>query len=1207
MIDVPGFSDLRLLHDGQDVSVLEATRLGDSARVVLKVAKARHPGAALTSRFEREHRITASLDVPHVVRCLEFRQFDNRPLLVFEGDDGSSLNLVMHERRLTLEETLRLGAAVASGLDELHRRGVVHWDIKPANVIVNDALTTAKITDFGIATRGGRDGQGLGADGMLQGTLAYMSPEQTGRMNRGVDHRTDFYSLGVTLYQMVTGDLPFRSDDALSYIHAHIARRPRPPRDVDSSVPPVVSDLVLKLLSKNAEDRYQSASALVEDLNTCLSRLDSKGRVPSFTLASSDISDRFTLSQRLYGRETERAALLAGFRVARDGGRELIVVSGPAGVGKSALVNEIDRPVVEAEAHFVAGKFAQFGRSAPYSALIEAFEGLASQLLAQPEAELESWRQALLTAMGTSGAVITEVLPAIELITGPQPAVPPLTGPEAQNRFRQVFQNVVRVFCREGRPLVLFLDDVQWADHATVSLLEGLLRDDATHNLLVVAASRDNEISPADPFPRAVYRLEEGGLSIRRIDLAPLDLESVHLLIADTLSSTPEACAHLAELVQARTLGNPFFVNQFLSRLHERGALGFDHAQRRWTWNVDRINELGITDNVVELMASRLLELDPACQRALQLAACIGNRFELEVLASIAGSTTAETIAALQPAIDEGLIVPVRAADATTLALPTETHTFAEERRYRFRHDRVHQAAWGLTEAGDRTSTHLTIGRRLLASIDEHHARIFDVVGQLNQALDLIDEPEERSRLARLNAEAAHRAQLSFAFGTALEHVDTALELAGPTIWADDYALALQLHTDGAASAAMGGVVDRLRPLCDAVFAEGRDVYDKLPVYETLINHYFSASEQVTEALAVGYRALAELGLKLPRKASPLHVAWHLVGVKLALRGKTPKALGALPPMTDRRVLTIMRLLVSLDGVAYMANPNAFALHILLGVKLSLKFGNASASGWAWNLYGAILSAALGDIEGGNAMSDFGFELARGLDDRWMMSRIATTRYITVTHWTTPMQDMAEPLVEWTDRSLALGAYNPAGANLMYLVFYRLFGGGAPGPAGRGAASRAGAVPRAGAAAQRGLHRVGRGADRGPAVRAAGRPHRRGAAGVLRGRRQPQRGLRGALPAGAGLLPPGRPRRGPVPQRAGDAGGGLGGGHGADHPADVLSPADPACGPGPRVRQDPEGGPVPPEHAQEVGGLLRPQHAAQGRPGGGGARPRREA
>jgi len=1046
MLDVPGFSDLRLLHEGHDASVLEATRLDDGIPVVLKIAKARHPGVALISRFEREHRLTSSLDVEGVVRCLEFRMVESRPLLVFESDGGRSLNHLMRERRLTLAESLRLAGDVARALSGIHHQGVVHWDIKPANLIVDSQLTAARLTDFGIATRGTRDGQGLGADGVLQGTLAYMSPEQTGRMNRGVDHRTDFYSLGVTLYEMLTGELPFRSDDALSYIHAHIARRPRPPRDVSPSVPAVVSDLVMKLISKNAEDRYQSASALVDDLARCLDQLDENGHIPAFPLAARDISDRFTISQQLYGREAERELLLDGFSAARAGGRELIVVSGPAGVGKSALVNEIDRPVVEAEAHFVAGKFPQFGASTPYSALIEAFEGLVSQLLARPEAELEMWRVALLKAMGTSGAIITEVLPAIEAITGPQPPVSQLAGPEAQNRFRQVFQNIVRVFCLEGRPLVLFLDDVQWADHATVSLLEGLLRDDATHHLVIVAASRDNEVGAADPFPRAIYRLEEAGMAIRRIALGPLSPESVHLLIADTLSCSKERCALLAELVHARTLGNPFFVNQFLGRLHDRGAIGFDDAARAWTWHVDGIRELGITDNVVELMSARLLELDPACQHVLQLAACIGSRFELGMLAEISGKTPPECLAALQPALVDGLIVPARAADSSTGVLAVHTHTATEDRRFRFRHDRVHQAAWGLTDAAERTSTHLTIGRRLLDTLDEQEARIFDVVGQLNQALDLIEEPEEQARLAMLNSLAARRAMASFAFGSTLGHVGTALDLAGSSVWADDYAMALQLHIDGAAAAAASGEPERMRELCDTVFAQGKDVYDKLPAYETLINHYFSASEQVTEALEVGYDAIAELGLKLPRKATALHVAYHLIGVKLAMRGKTPEALAELPEMTDRRVLTILRLLVSLDGVAYMANPNAFALHILVGVKLSLKYGNGSPSGWAWNLYGAILCAALGDIHGGKQVSDFGFALAERLEDRWMMSRIATPRFVTVTHWTTPMQEIPASLSEWTDKSLELGAYPPAGANLMYLVFYRLFAGALLGP-----------------------------------------------------------------------------------------------------------------------------------------------------------------
>lgn len=1041
MFDVPGFTDLRLLHEGPEAAVLEGVRADDGARVVLKIATVRHPGAALSSRFDREYQITSALEASDVVQCLERREVDGRPLLVFAGDGGRSLREAMNRRRLTLAESLRVGADIARALVSIHQNAIIHRDVKPSNIIVDEALTSAKLTDFGIATRGARGGQGLGSDGLLQGTLAYMSPEQTGRMNRGVDHRTDFYSLGVTLYEMLTGRTPFEVVDAMSTIHAQIARRPEPPSQVDSAVPALVSDLVMKLLAKNAEDRYQSAAALLLDLVECLSQLEASGRIEPFPLAARDVSDRFTLSQRLYGREEERAALLDTFSQARDGGRSLVLVAGAAGVGKSALVNEIDRPVVEAGGHFVGGKFAQFGRNEPYSALLEAFEGLTSELLALPEQDLARWREELVEALGANAAVLTAVLPSLAALVGDAEEPAPLSGADAANRFRQVFLACVQVFCQQDRPLVLFLDDVQWADHATVGLLEALLRDERTINLVIIAAYRDAELGPASPFARARARLEEAEVPLVELLLQPLDERSVNALIADSLASTPEATEHLAGLVHRRTLGNPFFVSQVLHQLVDEGALHFDHAGRCWTWDVEAIRALGVTDNVVDLLTSRLSELDPACQRALQLAACIGNRFELSALAAISGATRSETLAALQPALTEGLIVPARSSEKTTAVVPLGSQSTGDEQRFRFRHDRVHQAAWATIDDAERPTTQLSIGRRLVESLGADVAsRIFEVVGHLNAAVDLV-EGEERAQLARFNAMAADRAFASFAHAPALEHVDLALQLAGDGLWQEDYDTALTLHVQGAAAAAASGAQERMRALCDAVFANGRDAFDKLPAWETLINHHFAAGEQVDVAMELTYDALEALGLKLPRKATALHVAWHLAGVKLALRGKTPEDLAALPPLTDERILAILRLLVSVDGVAYMANPNAFAMHPLVAIKLSLKHGHCSASGWAYNLYGAILAAGLGDIAGGTEIATFGFDLARRLEDDWMCSRIATPYYVTVACWSTPMQEMRDPFEEWSDRSLALGAYNPVGANLMYLQFTRFFAG----------------------------------------------------------------------------------------------------------------------------------------------------------------------
>jgi predicted ATPase/class 3 adenylate cyclase len=822
----------------------------------------------------------------------------------------------------------------------------------------------------------------------------------------------------------------------MGLIHAHIARPAPSPAEVRADVPEVIAQIILRLLAKNPEDRYQTTVGLEADLRRCLEQLGPGGRIPTFPLGQGDVSGRLMLAQALYGREAELTQLSAAFDRVSAGGRELVVVSGAPGIGKSALVLELGRAIAEREGYLISGKFGQYKRGRPFGPLLDAFDGLAQQFLTLPEPELEVWRREVLTAIGANAGLITEALPGFARILGPQPSPPTLDQTDAQNRFQFVFHAFVKVFCRPGAPLVMLVDDLQWADHATVGLIEALLRDDDTRHLLLLASLRDTEVSLASPFPRALRRLEEAGVPIDRIELAPLGVEPVAQLIADTLSCDLSRAATLAAIVHEKTLGNPFFVNQFLTHLHDVDVLHFNRTTAAWTWDEPRLRALDITDNVVEFMTQRLLDLPAACQRALQLAACVGSRFALTTLLALGGEASAS---GLDDAVVAGLIVP--------LAVPAEATTddgadASVHLRYRFRHDRVHQAAYSLTPPDERAQVHLRIGRQLLAAAQPDHveARIFDIIEQLQEGAALITDPTERDELVRLHAIAARRALDSLAFASALEHVDHGLALIGDA-WSTRYDLTLELHQIGAAAAVMVGATDRMQPLCDAILLHGRGPHDKLPAWSILINHHFSQSDQVVRALDLALDALASLGLRMPRRPSELHTAWYLLRTKWALGRRTAASLATLPELTDRNVQAILRLLVQTDGVAYMANPNSFATTVMAGVLLSLRHGHSSASGWAYNLYGAILAAGLGDIVGGKEIATFGFDLARARGDQWMQNRIAGPYYITVAHWSMPMHETQAALQECIDQSMALGSYNPAGASLMYLQFYRLFSG----------------------------------------------------------------------------------------------------------------------------------------------------------------------
>ena len=1028
LVELPGFETTEVLYTGVDVVALRARDVSADTDVILKVAKAHRPSVATVARMEREWAIASTLPSPPAVRCLRLTQVGNRPVLVFEDTQGRSLAESLKDGQpVALETALRIALGLTRALHAVHLADVIHKDVRPANIVIGDHPEDVLLIDFGIAERVSRDGSGSRQVTGLHGTPAYMSPEQTGRMNRGIDVRSDLYSTGVTLYQMLTGRLPFDDASTLEVIHSHLARAPTPLRAIRPELPAVVEDMVLHLLQKNRDERYQSAAALEADLLTCLERL-TDGTIAPFELGQHTLSDRFILSQRLYGRDAERARLATSLTDAAAGGRALWVVAGRAGIGKSALVQELARSFHKG--HFVTGKFTLGGRGRPYSALVDAFEQLARHLMALPDSELAAWRAEALGALGSNAGIITTNLPFFEPILGVQPAVPALDRAEARNRFHFVVQAFVRSFCRPDAPLVVFLDDLQWADQATVQLVESLLHEDGAQHLLVIAAVRDHEISLAHPFSRALRRLEDADVPIHRVDLGPLDLASVTQLIVDTLSCSADRAAPLARLVMAKTLGNPFFVNQFLSHLRNRGALHFDARRVQWQWDEAGIEALEITDNVVELMTDTLLELDPEVQRTVRLAACIGARFDPETLAAVADRDEASVAAMLDTAAVAGLLVVLDGEGGSDSAAGLS---------FRFLHDRVHQAAYELIPEAERAQVHLDIGRRLQARGDA--GDFFAMLEHLQAGQMLITDRADRAALIRLHAEAAQRTVDTLAFEAALEHVDQALSLVTGDLWADDHDLALALHTHGATAAVMSGEAQRMQAFCDVIFRRAATIFDKLPAYNILIDHHFSGSDQVSRALEIAFDALDELGMKFPRNPTPVHVAIALGRVKLGLRKHTPTTLAARPGLDDRRIQAILRLLVSLDGVAYMANPNAFALFVLTSVRLSLRHGHVSASGWGYNLYGAILCAALDDIAGGLEIATFGLQLAKDHDDTWMQTRIDTPYHVTIAHWTVPMQAICAPLEAGIERAMALGAYNPAGANLMYLAFTRFFAG----------------------------------------------------------------------------------------------------------------------------------------------------------------------
>jgi PAS domain S-box-containing protein len=750
---------LETLREDQEFALYRGQQPGHPSRVLILAPVGEKPAPASLKRLEHEYSFAAELDAAWAARPLALVRHEGRMMLVLEDLGGEPLDRALG-RPLELTRLLSLAIGIAAALGQVHRRGLVHKDIKPANVLV-DADGNVRLTGFGIASRLPRERQAPAPPEVIAGTFAYMAPEQTGRMNRSVDARSDLYSLGVTLYEMLTGKLPFDAADPLEWVHSHIARQPMPPRERVNGIPDTVAAVVLKLLAKTPEERYQTAAGVEADLIRCLAEWESLGRIDQFPLGAYDASNELIIPERLYGREREIDALMAAFeRVTADGIPELVLVSGYSGIGKSSVVQELHKALVPPRGLFAAGKFDRCKRDVPYSTLAQAFRNLLCAILGQSEAELGRWRDAIQQAVGLNGQLIVDLLPELELVIGKQQPVPDVPPQDAQNRFQMVFRRFIGAFAQAEHPLALFLDDLQWVDAATLDFLTHLVTEPEVRNLLLIGAYRDNEVRQSDPLIRTLETIRKSNARVHEILLTPLSLDDIDRLVSDTLHWDHESARPLAQLVHEKTAGNPFFAIQFIAALAEENLIAFDADTASWTCDLAGIRAKGFTDNVLDLMVDKLHRLPATTQEALKQFACVGNSAETATLCMVLGASEEETHAALWEAVRAGLV-------------------FRLDGAYTFLHDRVQEAAYTLIPEGERAAFHLRIGRLLVAQIpsEKLEQRLFDIVNQFNRGVELITEQEERERVAELNLIAGNPAKAATAYASALNYFAAGKEL----------------------------------------------------------------------------------------------------------------------------------------------------------------------------------------------------------------------------------------------------------------------------------------------------------------------------------------------------------------------------------------------------------------------------------------------
>ncbi len=986
MLTIPNYQITTPIYESTNSLVYRAIR--DNQAVILKVLKEDYPTPEELTRYRQEYDITRRLsNLDSVVNAYSLEKYQNTLVMCLEDFGGESLKIWLDKQHtFSLEELLMLAIRATDILGQIHQQNIIHKDINPSNLVFNPNTGIFKFIDFGISTQLSKQHLTLKNPDVLEGTLAYMSPEQTGRTNRALDYHTDFYSLGVTLYELFTGVVPFETMDAMELVHCHIAKQPQPLNKIKPSIPPMISDIILKLLAKTAEERYQSAWGIKADLENCLAQWQQNAAIEIFQLARFDISDRFQISQKLYGRDQEIETLFAAFERVTKGTTEIMLIAGYSGIGKSILVKEIYKLLTEKKGFFIAGKFDQFQRNIPYSAIINAFSELVQQLLTESEAQLTYWKDKLLTALGPNGQVIIDVIPEIELIIGKQPTIPILGPTESQNRFNLVFQNVMRVFCQVEHPLVIFLDDLQWADSASLKLLE---RVDTTA-LFLIGAFRDNEVDPTHPLMMTVDTLRSLNITINQMTLKALNFEHINQLISDSLHQDKKAVESLTKLVIHKTEGNPFFINQFLHTLYQENLLRFEGA---WQWNINQIETMNITDNVVYLMIGKLKKLPESVQQVLRLAACVGNHFYLNTLSVIYEKSPIETFQDLMPVLMEGLVLP----KSEMIGIHNSQFIIHQ---LQFLHDRVQQAAYALIDDEQKQAVHLQIGRLLLknAHDDALEDQVFEIVEHFNHSIELLTNQAERLKVAQLNLLAGQKAKLATAYGAAVKYLTIGRECLTEKSWGNDYDLTLNLFTEAAEAAYLSGNFKQMDQLAQVVLQQAHTLSDEVKICEIQILAY-AAQNQERKAIQTTFIFLKRLGIHFPEEPTEEDVGLAIQEMQTSLSGKAIPSLINLPMMTNTNMILAMRIMGAIISTAYSVSPRLMLLLIIKQVALSLKYGNTSESGYSYVCYGFTLCGIVGDLDSGYQFSQLALDLLKQLGEKKLQVRTLYIFNDLVRHW----------------------------------------------------------------------------------------------------------------------------------------------------------------------------------------------------------------
>lgn len=1029
-IQLPGYTVGELTCRSGGRVTYRAVRREDGAAVDVVTLDLEYPDRQQVAELRREGTIAAKLaDVEGVLKVHEVLTHGSGNLaLICEPMPGSlKQHLAASEGQgLPLAEALDIAWRLSRILGEIHAREIVHKALTPGRVLFDPAAGEIRLAGFNIASELEQERQGSQMARRLEGPLPYISPEQTGRMSRDLDYRSDYYSLGVLLFELLTGRRPFQADTVLEWVHSHISRLPPSPCEISPELPEAVAAIVLKLLAKNPEERYQSAVGLEADLAHCADELAATGRIEPFPPGRHDVVQRFLVPQNLYGRERELEQLFELFDAAAQGRSEFCLVHGYSGVGKSALINEIDRPLVRERGFLVQGKFQQLQRGEAYAALASAFRGLVQQVLAEPESRLAQWREALNEALAPNARLVVELVPELELIIGAQPEVAKLPPAEARNRLHIVLTHFLGVFAAAEHPVVLFLDDLQWSDIPTLELLRRLVTSRELSHLLLIGAYRSNEVGVGHPLRLLLDDLQ-GQKNIRQLPLGPLDRDSVAKMVADALRREVDETRPLSDMLYDKAQGNPFFTNELLRQLHKEGAITPDPSSGRWNWDLDAARWAGMSSDVVEFMVDSLRRLPPATQQVLQLAACIGGTFDLNTLAAIYERTVGETAQALLPALKQHTVLPLH---SSYRLVGEEDESLPLNPVYRFQHDRVQQAAYALIDSERLQAVHLSVGRLMLQHAGETvpEERLIDIVEHLNEGRSLIDAEAEQLQLAELNLRAGVRARHSAAYEAALTYLRVAEELLPGDAWRQRPATMQKLAAETQQCAYLTGRTDEAERWIEVMLEHAGSDLERSAILATRTRQYATLG-RMEESILSAIQGLALLGVDFTEEPTAEDIADERIRVLENLGERRVADLVDAPPVEDPATLTAMRLLMEIFAAAFLSGSgNLFPYLVLKSVNLSLRHGNAPESAFSYAAYGMLLCGELDEPALGYEYGKVGLAINERLDDVTLKARVIYVYAMFVHHWSNHWST----LTPWFRKGIEAGYQS---GDLLYLAY----------------------------------------------------------------------------------------------------------------------------------------------------------------------------